>query len=166
MARPAGRPAAPSCPACCRATAGWPTSCCGCIRTVRCRRSPSSTEPVRMRGKRRSEPAGEQLEAALASPYWALEADAAGEPRVAGGLWQLPVACKPILAIVYRSAPRSAIAVLVLLVLSGVLSMAGLLATTALLNRLLASGATAGRVVAALPALALVAAVYSCRGAL
>jgi len=119
-----------------------------------------------MRAKRRTESAGGQPEADLASPYWALDVDPAGQPRLAAALRQLPGACKPILAIVYRSAPSSAVAMLVLLVLSGVLSMAGLLATTAVLNRLLAGGATAGRVVAALPALALVAAVYSCRGAL
>lgn len=116
-----------------------------------------------MRGKQRSVAAGDQSAAELAAPYWALEADADTEPRLAATLRQLPGACKPVLAIVYRSAPRYTVAVLVLLVLSGVLSMAGLLATTAVLNRLLA-GAGTDRVLAALPALAVVAVVYSCRG--
>jgi ATP-binding cassette, subfamily B, bacterial len=119
-----------------------------------------------MRGKRRSEPAADPPAGEIAAPYWALEPESATGAGLAATLRQLPGTSRPILAIVYRSAPRSAVAMLVLLVLSGVLSMAGLLATTTVLDRLLAGGAGAGRVVAALPALALVAAVYSCRGAL
>src|SRR6185437_10797138 len=119
-----------------------------------------------MRGKRRTEPAGNRPAAEMASPYWALEPEAATGAGLAATLRQLPATSKPILAIVYRSAPSYAVAMLVLLVLSGVLSMAGLLATTTVLDRLLASGASTDRMVAALPALAWVAAVYSCRGLL
>lgn len=119
-----------------------------------------------MRGKRRSEPVDSLPMGEVAAPYWALEPNPATGAGLAATVRQLPGASKPILAIVYRSAPGYAVAMLALLVLSGVLSMAGLLATTTVLDRLLAGGASTNRVVAALPALALVAAVYCCRGML
>ncbi len=103
--------------------------------------------------------------AELASPYWQLDT----AERSTGG-WRavrrLPAAIRPTLRTIWRAAPRPAAAIAVLQLLSGVAASFGLLATTGVLERLLAAGPTADRVVAALPALALVAGAYTVRGVL
>ncbi len=101
----------------------------------------------------------------LEPPYWRL--DSAGRNV---GLWQLicqlPAATRPVVTIMTRAAPRAAATILALQVVAGCASAFGLLATTGVLEQLLATGPTAERVVAAVPALLLVVAAYSLRGAL
>lgn len=100
----------------------------------------------------------------LAPPYWAL--DATGSAKLSSLLVNLPRSIAPILAAVYRAAPRPAVAIIVLQVLSGLASAFGLLTTTTVLDRLLVAGPSTERVAAATPALIAVAAIYSARGAL
>jgi ATP-binding cassette, subfamily B, bacterial len=103
--------------------------------------------------------------AALASAYWQLD-DAEEPPRGWAALRALPAAARPALRLVRRAAPRPALAVLVLQLAAGTAAAFGLLATTGVLTELLAAGPTAGRVAAALPALAVVVGAYALRGAL
>jgi len=99
----------------------------------------------------------------LAPPYWAL--DPAGPAKPGSVLTGLPRSLGPILATVYRAAPGPAVAIVVLQVLAGLASACGLLTTTTVLDRLLVSGPTSGRVAAAVPALIAVTAIYTVRGA-
>ncbi|MFI6094906.1 ABC transporter ATP-binding protein [Lentzea sp. NPDC051213] len=102
---------------------------------------------------------------ALASPYWRL--DDTGRPL---SLWQLirrfPAACRPVVEVIRLAAPRSAAAIAVLQVASGVTGAFGLLATTGVLEELLTAGPTTQRVTAAVPALVLVIVAYLARGAM
>ncbi|MEV1245491.1 ABC transporter ATP-binding protein [Nonomuraea sp. NPDC050022] len=66
--------------------------------------------------------------------------------------------------IVWRAGRRPALAILLLLTVSGVATASGLLATTAVLEELLSGGPTPDRVMAALPGLALLVGVYALRG--
>jgi ABC-type multidrug transport system fused ATPase/permease subunit len=103
--------------------------------------------------------------AELASPYWRVD-----EPSDQFSTWQtirrMPGATRPAVQLAWQAAPRHAAAVVVLQVAAGVAATLGLLATTGVLQRLLAAGPTQGRVTAALPALLLVAAAYAARGLL
>lgn len=103
--------------------------------------------------------------AELASPYWRVD-----EPSDQLGGWQMirrmPAATRPAVRLIWQAAPRSAVAVAVLQVGSGVLATLGLLATTGVLERLLAGGPAGDRLSAALPALVLLVAAYAARGAL
>ncbi|MEV0389796.1 ABC transporter ATP-binding protein [Nonomuraea sp. NPDC050643] len=95
--------------------------------------------------------------APLVSPYWRLD-----EPDADAGLrvmWRrLPATAGAVLAIVRRAAPRHAVLVLALEVLSGLATAFGLLAVAGALERLLAVG-----LVAALPTIGLVAGAYTLR---
>ncbi|NUT52654.1 MAG: ABC transporter ATP-binding protein [Saccharothrix sp.] len=102
---------------------------------------------------------------ALASPYWRL--DDTGRSL---SFWQLirrfPAAGRPVVAVIWQAAPRSAAVIAVLQVASGITGAFGLLATTGVLEELLTAGPTGQRVLAAVPALLLVILAYSARGAL
>ncbi|HTZ45759.1 MAG TPA: ABC transporter ATP-binding protein [Jatrophihabitans sp.] len=104
--------------------------------------------------------------AEIASPYWALDTAPDVRSGLLGTMRRLPGIGRPVLAMIYRSAPGPAVVLTVALVLSGLVSMFGLLAGTAVLNRLLMAGPTSDRVVAAVPALVVVALLYGARGAL
>jgi ATP-binding cassette subfamily B protein len=103
--------------------------------------------------------------AELASPYWRVE-----EPSDQLGTWQtirrMPAATRPALQLIWQAAPRHAVAIGVLQLASGAAATFGLLATTGVLERLVSGGPAGERVVAALPALALVVTAYAVRGAL
>jgi ATP-binding cassette subfamily B protein len=101
----------------------------------------------------------------MSSPYWRLDetSDHIGAWRA---LRRMPAATRPALRMIWQAAPGHAVAIAVLQVASGGAATFGLLATTGVLERLLAAGPTAQRVITALPALALVVAAYAIRGAL
>ncbi len=102
----------------------------------------------------------------VAPPYWALDTDPDATPSLLAMVRQLPRSTRPILATVFRAAPRAAVSIVVLQLLSGVVSAFGLLATTSVLDQLLTAGPTSERVAAATPVLIAVAALYSARGGL
>ncbi len=102
----------------------------------------------------------------IAPPYWALDTASATAPRLRTMVRELPRSTRPMLATAYRAAPRAAVAVLVLQLLSGLSAALGLLTTTTVLDRVLAAGPSRDRVLAAVPALIAVAALYGARGAL
>ena len=97
-------------------------------------------------------PAGE-----LETPYWRLEPSA--EPRA--GAWlaveRLRMAIRPILEVLRRAAPGLAVAALALQAASGLATTGALLATSHVMAALVAAGANADRLRAALPALACMA---------
>ncbi|MEU7852174.1 ABC transporter ATP-binding protein [Nonomuraea sp. NPDC049141] len=99
----------------------------------------------------------------MVSPYWQL--DDAGDMGVWRMCRRLPATSRAVLAIVARAAPRQAVTVLLLQLVSGAATAFGLLATTGALERLLAAGPTVEVVAAALPMLVLVAGAYVLRGA-
>ncbi|TWP50655.1 ABC transporter ATP-binding protein [Lentzea tibetensis] len=102
---------------------------------------------------------------ALNVPYWQID-EAAGKNVPRRVIRTLPKVTSPVVKMIWQAAPRSAAAVAVLQVTSGLCAAFGLFATTGVLTELLAGGPTADRVVAALPALLLVAAAYGLRGAM
>lgn len=79
---------------------------------------------------------------------------------------RLPETTRPVLRILWRAGRRPALTILALLIVSGAATASGLLATTSVLEKLLAEGPTPGRIAAAIPGLALVVAVYALRGAI
>ena len=89
----------------------------------------------------------------MVSPYWQL--DDAGDMGVWRMCRRLPATSRAVLAIVARAAPRQAVTVVLLQLVSGAATAFGLLATTGALERLLAAGPTVGVVAAALPMLVL-----------
>ncbi|MEO9238384.1 MAG: ABC transporter ATP-binding protein/permease, partial [Jatrophihabitantaceae bacterium] len=102
----------------------------------------------------------------VALPYWTVE-DSTEHPRgLLALLCLLPSTLRPILRTVWRAAPAPALIVLGVQLLSGLAAAFGLLATTQVLDRLLAAGPTSARVVAAVPTLLVVAAIYAARGGL
>jgi ATP-binding cassette subfamily B protein len=109
--------------------------------------------------------AGTSSPAEMSSPYWRLD-----ETSDHIGAWQairrMPAATRPAIRMIWQAAPGHAIAIAVLQLASGGAAAFGLLATTGVLERLLAAGPTAQRVLAAVPALALVVAAYALRGTL
>lgn len=102
----------------------------------------------------------------IAPPYWALDTASATAPRLWTMMRELPRSTRPMMATAYRAAPRAAVTVLVLQLLSGLAAALGLLTTTTVLDRVLAAGPSRDRVLAAVPALIAVAAFYGARGAL
>lgn len=100
----------------------------------------------------------------LVSPYWKLD-----ESDRALGLWQLirglPAATGPVLATIWRAAPRHAALIAVMQIVSGLATAFGLLATTGVFEELLAAGPTADRLTAALPSLGMVVGAVVLRGA-
>ncbi|MEU7745984.1 ABC transporter ATP-binding protein [Nonomuraea sp. NPDC049158] len=102
-------------------------------------------------------------DAQMVSPYWQL--DDAGDMGVWRMCRRLPATSRAVLAIVARAAPRQAVTVVLLQVVSGAATAFGLLATTGALERLLATGPTVEVVAAALPMILLVGGAYLLRGA-
>lgn len=104
-------------------------------------------------------------EGALQTPHWQIDQEAGRDVprRVVRGL---PTVTWPVLKMIWQAAPRSAVAVAVMQVVSGLASAFGLFATSEVLTELLASGPTADRLVAALPALAFVGGAFAARGAM
>jgi len=101
----------------------------------------------------------------VAPPYWALDEGVGPAPGLSTMVRRLPRSTGPVLTTVYQAAPGAAVTILVLQLVSGVTSALGLLSTTAVLDQLLVAGPSAERVAAALPALLVVAVLYSTRGA-
>ncbi len=102
----------------------------------------------------------------METPYWAL-----GYEKVAqAGLREVAAAVPRTMARVvgwaWRSAPRLTFLAGVLQLATGVIQAFGLLATADVFARLLAAGPTPDRVLAALPALAVVVGAYALRGLL
>jgi ABC-type multidrug transport system fused ATPase/permease subunit len=81
-----------------------------------------------------------------------------------GGSRRLLASIRPVVSMIRRAAPRDAVVVLVLQTVSGALTAFGLLATLDVLEELLAARPTGERLLAAAPALALVAAAFAMRG--
>ena len=102
----------------------------------------------------------------VAVPYWA-QVD---QQVAAAGAWVIVRALPGLIGAVtgraWRIAPRTTALAGVLQLASGVASAFGLLATAGVLTQLLEAGPTPGRVIAALPALAVVVASYAMRGLL
>ena len=120
-------------------------------------------------GPRLNRPAMTEPDADLADiapPYWALDTASTTAPRLRTMVRELPRSTRPMLVAVYRAAPRAAIAVLVLQLLSGLAAAFGLLTTTTVLDRVLTAGPSGDRVLTAIPALIAVAAFYGLRGVL
>lgn len=99
------------------------------------------------------------------SPYWRLDEDA-GQLSIAQLARRLPASIRPVVSVIRLAAPRAALAILVLQTASGLAFAFGLLATTGVLEELLAGGPTAERLAGALPAILLVAGALALRGAL
>ncbi|HEX6075965.1 MAG TPA: ABC transporter ATP-binding protein [Micromonosporaceae bacterium] len=118
-------------------------------------------------GADEADPPGEEPALAeLNTAYWQLdpaEGEAVGTWRV---LTRVPAISGTVLRLLWRAAPRSVATILVLQVAAGVAATWGLLATTGVLEGVLTAGPTPQRLSAALPALLLVAAAYTARGAL
>jgi ABC-type multidrug transport system fused ATPase/permease subunit len=101
----------------------------------------------------------------MQNPYWRLDEEG-GQLGLVQLARRLPASVRPVLDMMRRAAPRSALAILVLETASGFAFTFGLLATTGVLTQLLAAGPTTERVTAALPSLLLVAGALTLRGAL
>jgi ABC-type multidrug transport system fused ATPase/permease subunit len=101
----------------------------------------------------------------METPYWQLDENAT-TLTVPQLIRRLPASLLPVVAIVRRTAPRSALAIIALQVASGSAFAFGLLATTDVLTELFASGPTGDRLLAALPALAFVVTAFAVRGLL
>lgn len=99
------------------------------------------------------------------TPYWQLDENAA-ELTVPQLIRRLPASLRPVLTILRRTAPGSALTIVVLQVLSGTAFAFGLLATAGVLEELFANGPTGDRVLAALPALSFVVVAFAVRGLL
>ncbi|MEU8104335.1 ATP-binding cassette domain-containing protein [Nonomuraea muscovyensis] len=101
------------------------------------------------------------VEEELVTPYWHL--DRPDGPRRT--LRRLPALTAPVLRLIWQCGRWPALTILVLQLAAGAATASGLLATTAVLEELLATGAAPDRLVAAVPGLALVAAIVALRGA-
>ncbi len=88
---------------------------------------------------------------------WYTHSEAAATARFTVVARRLPALTRQALRLAWQSGRADTVATLVLNVVSGVFTAFGLLATTGVLDALLAAGPTTGRVRAALPALLLVA---------
>ena len=102
-------------------------------------------------------------DAELESPYWRLD-DAQQDVRLREIMRRLPVGVRSVAALIVRAAPRHAVVILVLQVGSGLAAAFGPLATTGVLDGVLAAGPTVQRMAAALPALATVVVAFTVRG--
>ena len=102
----------------------------------------------------------------IAAPKWA-----AGDQRVAAASWwqtvrSVPAAMITVLAMSWRASRRWTLVAGVLHVLSGCVTAFGLLATANVLGELLERGPTPERVIASLPAIALVVGAFAMRAGL
>src|SRR5689334_17722484 len=114
---------------------------------------------LRVRLKRKpkivKEPAETQPE--LSELQWFARAGELAETRLSTMARRLPALISQALRLAWAANPRDTLATLLLNVGAGVFTAFGLLATTGVLNALLADGPTPDRVRESMPALALVA---------
>ena len=102
----------------------------------------------------------------METPYWALGYEQVANARLREVAAAVPHTVARVVRWSWRSAPRLTVLAGVLQLVSGAAQAFGLLATADVFTRLLADGPTPDRVVAALPALAVVVVAYSVRGLL
>ncbi len=101
----------------------------------------------------------------LNTPHWQID-EAAGKDVPRRVVRSLPGVTWPVVRMIWDAAPRSAAAIAVMQVASGLAAAFGLFATAGVLTELFAAGPTADRVIAALPSLLLVGGAYALRGAM
>lgn len=102
----------------------------------------------------------------METPYWALGYEQVANARLREVAAAVPRTVARVVRWSWRSAPRLTLLAGVLQLVSGAAQAFGLLATADVFTRLLADGPTPDRVVAALPALAVVVGAYAARGLL
>lgn len=102
----------------------------------------------------------------METPYWALGYEEVANARLREVAAAVPRTVARVVRWSWRSAPRLTLLAGVLQLVSGAAQAFGLLATADVFTRLLADGPTPDRVVAALPALAVVVGAYAVRGLL
>lgn len=102
----------------------------------------------------------------METPYWALGYEKVANARLREVAAAVPRTVARVVRWSWRSAPRLTLLAGVLQLVSGAAQAFGLLATADVFTRLLADGPTPDRVVAALPALAVVVGAYAARGLL
>ncbi|MFI6291460.1 ATP-binding cassette domain-containing protein [Nonomuraea sp. NPDC050790] len=102
------------------------------------------------------------MEDDLVTPYWHLDRP---DPASRRTLRRLPALTAPVVRLIWDSGRRPALVILALQLAAGVATASGLLATASVLEELLAAGATPDRLAAALPGLALLAAIVALRAA-
>ncbi|MEV4897042.1 hypothetical protein AB0K48_47605, partial [Nonomuraea sp. NPDC055795] len=98
----------------------------------------------------------------LVAPYWHLDRP---DPASRRTLRRLPALTAPVLRLIWHSGRRPALVILALQLAAGAATASGLLATASVLDDLLAEGAAPERLAAAVPGLALVAAIVALRAA-
>ncbi|SEH01823.1 ATP-binding cassette, subfamily B/ATP-binding cassette, subfamily C [Nonomuraea solani] len=97
---------------------------------------------------------------------WYGHADKMAEVRFRTIAGRLPSLVRQAMKVAWRANPRDILCAVILNLLGGVFTAFGLLATTGVLTALFTAGPTLGRVMAALPSLALVAAAAAMRATL
>lgn len=102
----------------------------------------------------------------METPYWALGYEEVAQARLREVAAAVPHTVARVVRWSWRSAPRLTLLAGALQLVSGAAQAFGLLATADVFTRLLADGPTPDRVVAALPALAVVVGAYAARGLL
>ncbi|MFI6904602.1 ABC transporter ATP-binding protein [Nonomuraea sp. NPDC050394] len=102
------------------------------------------------------------MEDDLVAPYWHLDRP---DPASRRTLRRLPALTAPVLRLIWDSGRRPALVILALQLAAGAATASGLLATASVLDDLLAQGAAPERLAAAVPGLALVAAIVALRAA-
>lgn len=102
----------------------------------------------------------------METPYWALGYEKVARARLREVAGAVPRTVARVVRWSWRAAPRLTLLAGALQLLGGAVQAFGLLATADVFTRLLADGPTPERVVAALPALAVVVAAYATRGLL
>ncbi|MGH3787899.1 MAG: ABC transporter ATP-binding protein [Pseudonocardiaceae bacterium] len=102
----------------------------------------------------------------LKTPAWAQAIETVGESSSGRMLRSAPIALGVLVRLAWRTSPRLTLLAAAVELLVGCATAFGLLATASVFTQLLEQGPTPQRVVAALPALALVMASYAARGLL
>jgi ATP-binding cassette subfamily B protein len=105
-------------------------------------------------------------QAELQTPYWRLDGASRKQSGLLALMRRLAMAVRPVLGILRRAAPTSAIVIVATQLLSGAATAWALLLTTHVLGRLLGSGASPERLRAALPGLLVLCVVHLIRMAL
>ncbi|MEJ2871045.1 ABC transporter ATP-binding protein [Actinomycetospora sp. OC33-EN08] len=100
------------------------------------------------------------------TPRWAVVLEATAQAGVLAVARAVPRTMRTLVGWAWAASPRWTVLTGVIQVLSGVVTASGLLATASVFTQLLTDGPTPERVVAALPALAVVAAALVLRGGL
>jgi ATP-binding cassette subfamily B protein len=102
----------------------------------------------------------------METPYWAQGYEKVAKAKLGEVAAAVPRTMAVVVRWAWRAGPRLTVLTGVLQVLTGAVQAFGLLATVGVFARLLAEGPTPDRVVAALPALAVVVVAYASRGLL